>query len=484
MAGRRDQYLSHRFLSRRLTGTLLRTDPDTAETPLRTLSNSTVGGIVVALVAMAVAALYGVVAPGSAPSWKNGKSLIVATDTGTRYLYLGGRLHPVLNYASALLLLHSDTTPKPVRVTRSDLDKVPPGPPLGIQGAPDWVPSATRLVSGPWTVCSDPGADALGAARPAVRLYAGTAAKSARGTALASGRALLVRDTAAEEFLVWNGARLRITSEAVLTALGYASDTPLTVGAAWENAVPQGPDLAAPQLQRLGRPGRPVNGSATRVGEVFQVAAGTGTSYYVMEADGLAPITPLQEKLLLADERVIQQAYAGAAAQPLQATPAEVQSSGTSADTPAKTALPATTPSLLPTDPGSLSVCATLASAAHGTVSVSTRMVAPKTVDASGNDEGNGGMPQAASVSVPAGHGALVRVTQSADSTTGPLYLVTDQGTKYPLADSDALSDLGLSRATPAQLPQGYAALLPTGPSLNRSAASTLQRTGVNDGPS
>src|SRR5215469_8824534 len=102
MASKRDQLHGYRFLSARNASALLHADA--AEGPLRRLSGSTLASVVVGVVAAVVAVLFGLLRPGGG-AWQDGRSLIIATGTGSRYVYLNGALHPVLNYASALLIL-------------------------------------------------------------------------------------------------------------------------------------------------------------------------------------------------------------------------------------------------------------------------------------------------------------------------------------------------------------------------------------------
>ena len=53
---------------------------------------------------------------------------------------------------------------------------------------------------------------------------------------------------------------------------------------------------------------------------------------------------------------------------------------------------------------------------------------------------------------------------------TGNLFLVTDQGIKYPVASLEALGALGLGK-TIAPAPAELVALLPLGPTLDRAPA-------------
>jgi type VII secretion protein EccB len=468
VAGRRDLLRGYRFLSRRNAAALLHADGDAAEGPLQRLSGSTMASVAVGLLAAVIAGMFGLLRPGSGSSWQNGKSLIIGAGTGTRYVYLGGVLHPVQNYASALLILRSGLV-SPVTVSEAALDQVKQGPEVGIPSAPDVIPAAGSLLTGPWAVCSSPGSDSAGAPYPIVDVSVG---RAAAGRPLAAGSAVLVT-AAGGEYLLWNGTRLRLASY-VPEALGYASATPLQVGTAWLNAVPQGPDLAAPEPRRVGRAGGVAGGTRLIVGRVYVV----GSSYYTAYADGLAPITAVQERLMLADS-VTARAYGGQAPAPLPLSVSAAAAAPVSASHPAQTAgLPATVPALASVggQPGgqgpSAGVCASLSSASDDTVSISVFAATTQTVTGSPSSPADAlGDPIADSVVVPAGKGALVRAVPSPGVTTGTLYLVTDLGIKYPLASNAVLSDLGLTGVTPAPLPENIAQLLPTGPTLDEAAA-------------
>lgn len=67
-------------------------------------------------------------------------------ETGTRYLFLDGRLRPVRNYASALLLTGKGAAVR--TVAAKALSDVPHGAPIGIDGAPDSLPTPATLLAG------------------------------------------------------------------------------------------------------------------------------------------------------------------------------------------------------------------------------------------------------------------------------------------------------------------------------------------------
>jgi type VII secretion protein EccB len=466
MASRRDELHGYRFLAARNASALLRADTDSAAGPLRRLSGGTLASVVAGVVAAVAALAFGLLRPAGG-AWQDGKSLIIATGSGSRYVYLEGVLHPVLNYASALLILREGAV-APVTVSSGALDQVPHGPPVGIPNAPDEIPAAGSLLTGPWVVCSAPGTDAAGAPRPLVTVSAGQAAA---GSQLAAGTAVLVTVGGAE-YLVWNGTRLRLAGYAA-TALGYSSAAPVPVGAGFANALPQGPDLAAPEPPGVGEPGPEVGGARTAVGQVYQA----GGAYYAVYPDGLAPVTSLQERLMLADP-VIAQAYRGPV-QPLPLSLAAAQQAPRSARDPAQAGgLPATDVALANGQADATGLCATVTSAAADKVTVTALSASPQAAS-DAEPAGQSGEPVADTVRIPMGRGAVIEAVPSPGAASGTEYLVTDTGQKFPLASASVLSDLGLSGARPVQVPENIVALLPSGPTLDEGAATQLAAAGV-----
>jgi ESX secretion system ATPase EccB len=258
--------------------------------------------------------------------------LVVEKDTKTRYVLISGVLHPVLNYVSARLILgKADYTTR--EVSAVSLRGTPHGAPVGIPGGPESLPAPADLVRSPWVVCSATTQVVGGGQRPTVRL---TVAEAVPGQTVDSGHGLLVRGPDQAEYPVWHGQRLRVTVPAVLPALGYASATPIEVGAGWLNAIPQGTDLVRMDVPGRGEQASDVDGHSTRVGQVFVAeAVGSGSQYFVMSPDGLQPITATDAALLLGDPDSAF-AYRGAPVEAIPISPAVAAdiSSGSAAARP------------------------------------------------------------------------------------------------------------------------------------------------------
>src|SRR2546429_605370 len=184
MASRQDQLHSYQFSVQRVVSALVMGDTDPVRSPFRRIAGATLAGILLAAVSLGAVAVFGVLSPGGGTDWRNGNAVIVERESGARYVFTGGVLHPVPNYTSALLVIGSADA-HPVTVSRGTLAAVSRGAPLGIPGAPDPLPAADKLLGAPWTLCSARFGD--GPARSA--LYLGRA--PAGGTGIPDGTGLL-----------------------------------------------------------------------------------------------------------------------------------------------------------------------------------------------------------------------------------------------------------------------------------------------------
>ena len=202
MASRRDQVQSYQFFVQRMTSALVAREPDPDAAPFRRLGGAGLGGIMIAVLCLAAVGVYGLVRPGGSTSWKDGAAVIVEKETGTRYVYRDGLLHPVLNYSSALLALGSPVTKQ---VSRNSLTGTARGSRIGIQDAPDALPDPKRMLDGPWTLCSQPASNAAGDLVATTVLTVGRRPTGGREPGEA---ALLARDDVTDVlYLVWHDHR-------------------------------------------------------------------------------------------------------------------------------------------------------------------------------------------------------------------------------------------------------------------------------------
>ncbi|MFG2910194.1 type VII secretion protein EccB [Kitasatospora sp. NPDC048286] len=470
MQSKRDQVQAHLFVMGRLATGMLRGEPDAPDVPTGRTSRGIVTGLVVAALAALIAAVYGVLVPGGATGWKKPGTLVLVKESGARYLYLDGALHPVLNEATARLLAGDQLTVDQVSV--HSLADTPRGTPLGIPGAPDGLPQPERLATAPWLACASWQPDPSGTRRPRLALAVDP---TTRGTALTDRQALLVAAPDGTQYLLWHGRRLRLdTRNGARQALGQAAVTPQPVTQAFLDAVPAGPDLAAPDLDQRGTPGPDLATRPTRLGQLF---TGPGGDPYLLTPAGLTPLTEMALRLLLADPRTQQSAYQGSAATPAAIGAADL-AAHTAPAAPGTTALPTTVPELL-TAPQGRDLCTELrpgdpAPTTTLTLVDDTAVQGPAPTAQPGLEAA---CTPADTIAVRPGGGALVRALSTAGTGT-TLYLVTDNGAKYPLASPAVAKQLGYGDVAPAGVPAALLALLPTGPSLDPAAL-----TGPTAGP-
>ncbi|MEU9453139.1 type VII secretion protein EccB [Streptomyces sp. NPDC048277] len=492
MQNRRDQVQAHMFVMGRLTSGLLRTDLDAPESPVGRTNRGLAIGVVVALLVSAGAFVFGLVSPSTTNSWRASGTLIVDKDTGARYLYAGGELRPVLNYASALLLVGSTGAEMTTTAVGTDsLRHTSRGAAVGISGAPDVLPDADALAgSRPWLVCS---VSADGAGSDATVL---AVASSAAERPLPTGSALLVGGPDGGRYLVWQGMRLRIdTGRSALEGLGYGSARPREVSAAFLDALPAGPDLSPADVPGRGEAGPTVGGLHTRVGQVFRttVPGSAQSQYYLLQRDGLVPLTNTGAALQLGDPDTAKKAYDGGPASARQLEAGALKGrlaagdTGTGSSAGSTAGLPESPPALAgvkedqgacaSVTPGSASGSGAGSGVRVGVALVAESALAPVAQSTATGTTGTTGTAGAClpvdGVVVEPGGGALVLAGSAAGGDAGgSRYLVTDTGVKYRVPTADDEKALGYTAGQEMTVPSLLLSMLPTGPDLDTSAAS------------
>jgi type VII secretion protein EccB len=467
MPSRQDQLHSYQFMVQRVVAALVMRETDPAQSPFRRAGAAALASVLVAAIALAGVGVYGLIVGGGSTNWRDEQAVIVEEDTGALFVYRDQKLHPVLNYASALLIIGS-ATPKTVNVSRKSIDGVARGTPLGIADAPDSLAQAQRLVGTPWTLCST--LPTQGASAPKSVLLVGP---DAGGNAPTSGSALgdqglLVRDIAGGTHLIWHNARHRISNQnLVLSALGWSSQQPITMAPALINAVPAGADLRPIDIPGRGEPSSQVPNAT--VGEVFVVQSQGGERQYaVAMRNGLAEITQVQADLILTDPNTkrlvgqkspnsLGQADFGSARKATSLVPQGAQ------------APPAQTPNLVTQDSGA--TCAVIRDDT-GVAEMRVRATVPDVSNATPTGaRTTDGTALADLVVVQPGRGAVVESASAPGATGGALSVVTDQGVRYAVANRGVLAMLGYGSVQPVRVPANLVALLPAGRALDPDAA-------------
>lgn len=444
MASRQDQLHSYQFMVQRVVAALVLRETDPPRSPFRRVAGATLVGVLLAALGVGGAAAYALVVPGTSGKWRNEQAVIVEKESGALYLYRDEHLHPVLNQASALLILNQPGA-KTVSVSKVSLQGAPRGATLGIPGAPASLPEAKRLHKGPWTVCSTQAGSVL------------SIGPTGDGTPLGA-HGLLVTSPAHALYLLAGGQKYLIRQpEAVLPALVWSARTQVPVAQAFLHAVPSGADLVTPQIADRGRK---VAGGV--VGQVFGVRSGDRVDTFVLTGDGLAALTPLQAALLLAapetatvqgrsDLRPLTPGELAALVQGRQVRPL---ASGAG--------LPAQPPEVLDIVVGVM--CTSTAGL------ITTANALPDTAHALQTSSASGtGTVLADRIVVEPGGGALVR------TDTGNLTLITDLGQRHALPVAGVLPGLGYQGVEPVTVPSAFVGLLPVGPALDPARAVLAQ---------
>jgi type VII secretion protein EccB len=458
VASRQDQLHSYQFAVQRVVAAMVARDADPIRSPTRRLAGASLAGVLVGALCLAAVAVYGVLAPGGGTGWRSQGAIVVEKETGARYVYLDGALHPVLKYASALLVAGTAVggAARRVEVSRRAIEGVPRAARLGIPGAPDSLPGADRLLAGAWTVCSSPTGSTL---------HVGQSGSG--GRPLGGNDGLLVRPASGDAWLVWHGHRHRL-SDFALGALAWRGQPIAQVAPALLNAVPEGPPLAAPPVPGLGGPSKAPFASA---GQVLVVRPVGGTPQYVVAVpDGLAAISQVQANLLLAEPQIAAVQHQPGA---IELTPDSYTTAPVSAPlTPPSGVLapPPTMPVLLHPSTVEGQVCASTADPRTAPTVAVDVPAAPDGPAASGSPA-PGGVGRVDRVLVPPGRGAVVEAVAAPDAPNGALCLVTDLGVRYPVPTRAVLGLLGYGGVAPVRLPAGLVALLPSGRALDPAAA-------------
>lgn len=507
MASRRDQLNAYTFAKRRMLASFVQSSPEGSEEgaprPLRAVLPGTVVGVVV----MAVFGAWGMFRPTAPQGWDTpGEKVIIASKSTTRYVILKtdgkAQLHPVLNMASAKLLL-DDGKGGVVTVDESILDngKIPHGVTIGIPYAPDRLPSDKEAgAKKRWAVCERPSAGGR-AVQKAAFVFAARDMDRTEGSRqkLHGGELLYVAAPDGTRYIVdAHGTAYEVAQgdELLLRTLVGAGRRPERVSQEWMETLHQGDRVTFPAVDGqiaapAGVPGS-LSAEANKVGMVLRAPNGDTQQYYLVERGRVAPVSDFTAKLLLNSKPLVGLGQAGKALD---------VSAG--AFVPSSTAFAADRkwPALAPEAVNETS----LTGGSRNTVCNVLRGVdgngATTTLSTWAGTDFPAPLPTGSSSAyVTPGSGELYRQFQGKETQAGGIFLVTDTGLRYAMqsnADSDsngagigmtarkrkelrqeaelAQRRLGYADVDPAPVPAPWSVFLPTGPRLSTTAASQPQ---------
>jgi type VII secretion protein EccB len=446
----------YRFLLRRIECALLGRDIRAVNEPIRAPMQSLMTGSVLAIITLAGCAVLAVVRPQPAA---DNAPIVMGKQSGALYVRVGETLHPVLNLASARLIVRTNADPLPI--PESELGHGNRGPLLGIPGAPQFVGMPLAEDELRWTVC-----DTGDSASPSTTVIIGRA-DGPRSRPLTSEESVLVRPVSGgSTYLLYEGRRavVNLGEPAVVRALGLDGRVPLAVSSTLLNAVPEAPPIAAPRIPNAGGRG-PAGLPGFPVGSVLRLSRANGDEYYVVLGHGIQRVGQVAADLLrFTDSRGTRTA--------ISIAPDTIRTIPTVTDLAVAT-FPDRVRSPLNADGATL--CASWGHGASGGVAISFLvggLPIPAGQEPVKLSQADGKGPAIDAAYLSPGRCAYVRATglSGDNASAGTRYLITDTGARFAIHDDDAAHDLGLPD-TAIAAPWPVLAKLPAGPELSRAKA-------------
>jgi hypothetical protein len=157
MATKKDLVEAYSFSRRRLVTAFLSGAPGGREVEPSRPGRTVVGGLALAVLLVAGAAIASVLASRTPEDWNKVGLVVTRGDQPATYVILEEQdppqLIPVINITSAQLILGADV--KATSVDQDVVDEQTPGIPIGILGAPQTLPRPQQFIDTGWTACTD-----------------------------------------------------------------------------------------------------------------------------------------------------------------------------------------------------------------------------------------------------------------------------------------------------------------------------------------
>ncbi|MFB7055247.1 type VII secretion protein EccB [Streptomyces vinaceus] len=322
MASRRDELNAYTFAKRRTVAAFLQPSATGSEEGAPRPLRAVLPGLVAGALVLAAFGAWGMFKPQAPKGWDEpGTKVIVGKQSTTRYVVLTTkvngkdqtRLHPVLNLASARLLLDPQKF-KVIQIDDKVLDagKPPRGPIIGIPYAPDRLPAPQDAGKAKrWAVCQAPGGNGKTVQTATFVLADREAGLMDDARKLTDTQMLYVQSTggAKERYLIdASGTKYKFpeggpdAGKMTNALVGNSGATPQQVTESWLATLNSGEDLAFPQLPVPAGTKADVQGLTTadnKVGMVLMAQTGSGAQHYVVLPGKVAPVSDFVAWLLI-----------------------------------------------------------------------------------------------------------------------------------------------------------------------------------------
>ncbi len=451
MSSKRDLVEAHSFNRRRLVTAFVSGAPGGREVEPVRYGRAIIGGAVLAALVVVGAAVGGFIKPKLPQDWDK-SGIVIAKDSGARFVAQNGKLFPVINTASARLIAGENNGNLTINtVPDDDIKGKEIGSTVGIAGAPDSLPSTSQLLDSGWTACinKDGGLKVAISSKP--------------GVAPATGQTLLVRSLGdgGQQFLVAGGTRYPISTtngDNVLRTLGLATNA-FSASGSWVNLLAPGPEVKPFSV--------PGQGSTVKTGVAGFDRVGTPVSQagkkYLLVKNGSKPgLLPVSDFAYA----VYTSGGPGAALKPAEVSAADLRSIK-NAGAPSGLSFLKQWPTAAPTAYRQSTPCLAL------TGSGDFR----QTVLAEVSDTDRLPTDRSQSVYVQPGRGALVQETSaSVRSEQGSTVLIDATGTRYTVP-AGVQGRLGYPNVPTPSVSQAWTVLFKDGPTLDPYVASGQKRS-------
>jgi len=461
MATKKDLVEAHAFSRRRLVTAFLSGAPGGREVEPARPGRTIVGGLALAVLLVAGAAIASVLASKTEEDW-NQVGLVVSREEAAPYVILEEQddpeLIPVLNITSAQLILGADV--EPTYVEQDVIEDQTPGQTIGIFGAPQTLPRPSRFIEDGWTACTGDGRGIMLGLRESPDV----------DTAPRGG---LVVSNQGREFLVARSGELATVQratlyplpedasvDAMLNELGLRERAQaVAVPEDWLQLFPAGGELGWSSFGIAG-PGTKPSADAesypadARVGDYWV----DGDEGLVITDQGLMRLSPFALQVYRFSS-VPARKPGRPATQPRELDgPAPL--TGETTRTYLDASWPDRTLDQVSGDP-----CALLVADPDGVPGVELVADPGDSVSAATLD------PLVVDYSIEDGRGAFVRSGDWDDSTSQSSFVVDPRGTAYSLEDAETIGKLGYDEVPVPLVPDSWVELFEQGVDLSTSAA-------------